>query len=92
MIMDEVNKEIVEKAFRLAYTYKSDAKEANASASATLNDLAMITSGEKSKEGIKRQKKVIRKAYKEWQERIEGDNTSDQAIEIADAIVGENDE
>ena len=86
MIIDSANKEQIEKGFRIIFDYKEDAKQSNASASEQFNSLAEITSADKTKEGIKRQKKVLNKAYKEWQESIKQDDTIDDAIIIVEML------
>jgi len=89
LILDETMKDVVEARFKAAYNYKEDAKQANASATEILNDLAVTVSPNKDKYSIKQYKKIIKGAFAEWVKRTTGDTTMDDAIQIADAIVGE---
>ena len=91
LIMDEVTTEVVEKTFRVVYDLKSESKMANSTATEKLNELANVLSPDKSKYGIKRYKKIVKKSFKEWVDRTMGDRTSDDAIAIADKIVGGED-
>jgi hypothetical protein len=91
-IMDETVKEAVEARFKRVYALKEEAKQSNSTATEVLNDLAITLSPNKDKYSIKQYKKIIKRAYAEWIDRTMGDKSTDDAVEIADAIVGENDE
>lgn len=89
LILDEVTTEVVEARFKAAYALKEEAKQANSTATEILNDLAITLSPNKDKYSIKRFKKVIKSSYREWIARTMGDSSMDDAVEIANAIVGE---
>lgn len=79
MIIPEEMVTEAEKVFRMVYDYKEDAKQSNASATEALNNLAGMIDKEHSKASIKRMKKAVRKAWKEWKELNEGDTSGDDA-------------
>jgi GTP cyclohydrolase I len=83
MIFDKDNMEQIEKAFKIVYTYKDEAKEANSAANETMKGLAE----DLAKDGdVKTMKKVLRKAYREWQDRIKGDDSTDDAVALVYSI------
>ncbi len=92
MIIDDTNKELIEKAFRLVYDLKDEAKTANSTATEKLNELAQVLSPNKDKYSIKRYKSVVKKAFKNWVELHKGDSSSEEAVEVANSIVGDRSE
>ena len=86
IIPEEVATE-VDKLFGIAYDYKEDAKQSNASANEALDRVADLLDKEKTKKSIKHYKKVARKAYKERIERIMGDNSTDDASMLVTAVM-----
>jgi len=79
MIIPDEKIDEVDKMFRVVYTYKDDAKQANASATETLNRIAEMLDTEHTKTSAKHWKKVAKKAYKDWVDKNSGDNSSDDA-------------
>ena len=67
IIPDEMVDE-ADKVFRMVYDYKEDAKQANASATDALNRLADMLDKEHTKASIKKFRKAVKKAWKEWKE------------------------
>lgn len=91
MIIPDELVEDVEKKFRVVYTYKDEAKEANRSATEVINEIADLLDKEKTKASKKHFKKVAKKAYTEWVARNMGDNSSDDASVITTQIFLKND-
>jgi hypothetical protein len=76
----------VEKFFRVIHDYKAEAKAANSSATETFTHVAELLDVEQTKASKKKWKKIVKKAFKEWLDRVIGDTTSNEATEIASRI------
>lgn len=87
MIIEPEQLKEIEKKFKSVYTYKDEAKEANATATLILNEIAEQLDPNATKEKRKKDKKAIKKAYREWVDHNMGDTSGDTASVITTQLI-----
>jgi len=73
----------IKKAFQIIYDYKQESRDALQSANETFKALASEVSGSDHKKVLKE----LKVAYKVWCNNVEGDNSIQEGVAIAEAIL-----
>lgn len=80
----EQSKQILDH-FKIVFTYKEEAKNANASASETMKSLIENLTADKKER--KELRKLMRKAFRSWVEAVQGEDQLTDTIQLVSSIL-----